>query len=262
MKTKFSTKIFETVEELGEAVAKDILQDYKQKGRLVVGIPWGTTPVPVFNAFANIARNHAIKLSGFHLVVMDEYIVKSASGYSYVDELAQYSGHYHLNRDLFEKLPEKQALQLRNNTYFPKPENPNGFDEFIKRKLGGVDIFLIAVGAHDGHVAMNGPGTEPGTRTRVVRIPETVRSYNFEKMGKQFNNNIENVPRFGISVGLETILDSQKLLFVAFGGSKTKIVKTFFDAGDFDIHCPITFLWVAAEKTVVYLDKETAAGIK
>ncbi|MEK6837116.1 MAG: 6-phosphogluconolactonase [Nanoarchaeota archaeon] len=261
MNNHFNVKVFNTVTELGNAAAETIMKQYEEDGKLVLGVPWGTTPVPVFDAIAELVKQRKIDLSKMQIVVMDEYLTETQSGYFYISKEVSYSGHYHLEKDLFSKLPGKQAMQLRLNTYFPKPEKPEEFDAFIK-SLGGVNIFLVATGAHDGHVAMNGPGTDIETRTRIIRIPETVRQYNFEKMQDQFDNRIENVPRFGVSVGLRTILDSHALLFVAFGGSKAKIIETLFKSKGFDLQYPVTFLWAGADKTELYLDEEAAAKNK
>ena len=37
---------------------------------------------------------------------------------------------------------------------------------------GGIDLFLLASGAGDGHIAFNPPGTDADARTRVVALPD------------------------------------------------------------------------------------------
>ncbi len=260
MSTELKIRVFDSPEELGEAAANLILAEYKQKGRLVLGVPWGTTPVPILDAFAEIVKARGTDLSNFHMVMMDEYVQQKGSGYSFVDANLSFSGHFHMEKDLFRKLPAKQAAQLKANTHFPDPNSPATFEQLIE-KLGGVDIFIVATGAHDGHVAQNGPGTPINSGTRVLTLSKTVIEYNFDKMRDEFSNNIENVPKFGVSIGLSTILKSRKLLFVAFGSSKREIMQRLLSAGKFDINCPVTFLWEAIDKTEFYIDKE-AAGRK
>lgn len=249
--------VFESPEDLGRAAAELILAEYGKKRKLVLGVPWGTTPVPILDAFAEIVKKKEIDLSKLHMVVMDEYVQQKDSVYTFIDEKLPSSGHYHMEKDLFRKLPSKQSAQLKANTHYPDPSNPEGFEQFLD-KIGGVDIFIIAVGAHDGHVAQNGPGTPLQSKTKRLKLPRTVIEYNFEKMAEQFGNDIRNVPQFGVSVGLSTILKSRKLLFVAFGSSKKKITQRLMAARKFDPDCPVTFLWEALEKTEFYIDKEAA----
>lgn len=262
VKTQLKINVFNSPEGLGKAVSGIILQEYKKKGRLVLGVPWGTTPVPVLTAFANAVRKQNIDLSRLHFVMMDEYVKQTGSGYSYVSEEAPYSGHYRMKADLLDKLPAKQSRQVKANMHFPEPAYPEKFDNYIKNELGGVDLFLVATGAEDGHVAMCGPGTPIDVRTRIVKLPETVRAYNFKKMKQYFGNNINNVPKSGVSVGLRTILEAKKLLFIAHGSSKAGIVKTLVKAGRFIKERPVTFLWKAAAKSELYLDGQAAQGIK
>ncbi|MBI2144470.1 6-phosphogluconolactonase [Candidatus Woesearchaeota archaeon] len=262
MSAGLNINIFKSPDELGKAVAGIILQEYKKKGRLVLGVPWGTTPIPVFTAFADAVRERNIDISNLHFVMMDEYVTQSGSGYLYVSEEAPYSGHCHMKAGLLDKLPVKQSLQAKANLHFPEPASPEQFDVYIKSTLGGVDIFLVATGAEDGHVAMCGPGTPLEASTRIVKLPETVRDYNFKKMKEYFGNSISNVPRFGISVGLNTILEARKLLFIAHGSSKARIVERLAKAGMFVKDCPVTFLWNAAGKSGLYLDEQAAARIR
>lgn len=250
-------RIFETPEDLGRAAAGLILEEYGQKGKLILGVPWGSTPIPILNAFADIVKKQNVSLANFHMVMMDEYVVKENNSYSYVDGKAAYSGRYHVNRDILRKLPSLQSAELAKNIHFPNPNNPEGFDKLIEG-LGGVDIFIVATGAHDGHVAQNGPGTPIDFGTRVLSLSRTVIEYNFEKMQEEFGNDIENVPKFGVSIGLSTILKSRELLFVAFGSSKREITQRLFWAKKFDINWPVTFLWEAIDKTEFYIDKAAA----
>lgn len=252
--------VFDTPEQLGKAAAELILAEYGKKGKFVLGVPWGTTPVPIFDAFAEIVKKKEIDLSKFRIVVMDEYVQRKGSGYSFIDEKLPSSGHYHMERDILKKLHAKQSAQLKANIHYPDPNDPESFDSSIE-KLGGVDIFIVATGAYDGHVAQNSPGTPIQSTTRILKLPKTVIEYNFEKMQEEFGNNIENVPQFGVSIGLSTILKSMKLLFVAFGKSKAEITQRLLGAKKFDINWPVTFLWEALGKTEFYIDRE-AAGRK
>ena len=254
MKDLQAPEIFENAETLGTHVAAMLMDEYQKNKKLVVGFPWGTTPIPIFDAFAKLVKMHDTDLSNLHLVSMDEYVVGRENSFNYPEENAPYSGHSHIKRDLLEKLPQTQAKILGSNIHFPDPMNPETFDEQIA-EMGGVDYFIVAVGAHDGHVAMRGSGTNLSSRTSLISIPESVRDYNFEKLHSYFDEDKGKVPYQGISIGLRTILDSKKLLFVAHGPEKAGIVRKLYDAKKFDKSLPITFLWEAADITTVLVDR-------
>ncbi len=251
-------RIFTTPEELGEHIANKVLEAFKAKGnKFVLGIPWGSSPIPFFNVFTGLVKRHNIDLSEMHVIMMDEYVIKDKNGYSYAPE-GPYSGHYKIKNDFLVKLPSEQAQKIK--IHFPNPINPENFDKFIE-SLGGVDLFLVAAGAEDGHVAMCGPGTNLNSRTRILELPVTIRDYNFEKYRDAFNNDINNVPTHGISIGLQTILDSKKLLFIAHGSEKARIVEILFNSKKFDQQYPITFLWNVLEKVELCVDKAAAENV-
>ncbi|MBI2547691.1 MAG: 6-phosphogluconolactonase [Candidatus Aenigmarchaeota archaeon] len=254
----FKIKVFDDLEELGNYTANQVMGQYRQKGKLVLGIPWGSTPIPFFQSFGKLVRKGEIGLENVDIFVMDEYIMPSNGGYSFGNENVPYGGHYKIKTDFLGELPPKVAERV--NIHFPDPNNPGNFEKLIK-SLGGIDIFLVATGAEDGHVAMCGPGTPLESNTRIIEISESVRDYNFTKYKEYFGNDKKNVPKYGITVGLRTILDARRLLFVAHGSEKARIVETLYDAKGFDANWPITFLWEAKEKTELYIDKTVARNI-
>lgn len=234
------------------------MDEYKRKNKYVLGVPWGSTPIPFFNAFSALVKKDNTNLAGMHLVMMDEYVVQNNGDYSYVDPDAQYCGHYRIEHDLLEKLPPESRKKI--NIHFPSPNDTKEFERFIE-SIGGIDLFIIAAGAEDGHVAMNGPGTSLESRTRFIDLSETVRDYNFQKYKNYFGNDKKNVPRHGVTVGLRTLLTAKELLFVAHGSEKARIVKILCDANGFDNNYPVTFLCRAKEKTQIFIDEAAARNV-
>jgi len=254
----FKINILKNPEELGEHIANKVFKMLKQKrNTFVLGVPWGSSPIPFFNSFSKLVKKHNTDLSKMHLIMMDEY-VKDRNNYSYVPKDGPYCGHYKLENDFLVKLPTEQAQKI--NVHFPDSANPENFDKFIKN-LGGVDLFLVATGAEDGHVAICGPATPLDSRTRILQLPEAMREYNFKRYIRALKGDKNNMPRYAVSVGLKTILDSRKLLFIAHGNEKARIIEIFYKAKKFDKNYPITFLWKAREKTELCIDKAAAQNI-
>ena len=59
-----------------------------------------------------------------------------------------------------------------------------------------------------------------------VRIEHTTRFDASEEFG-----GIDNVPKEAISMGTKTILDAKKIILVAWGSNKSKIIKRSIDNG-------------------------------
>jgi glucosamine-6-phosphate deaminase len=86
------------------------------------------------------------------------------------------------------------------------------------RSIGdGFDLVLLGIG-RNGHLGMNEPGSPlDGTTRRVDLHPDTVRS-----SARYFTHG--DLPRWGLTVGLETILGSKEVWVIANGTGKAEIV--------------------------------------
>jgi glucosamine-6-phosphate deaminase len=83
------------------------------------------------------------------------------------------------------------------------------YEEKIKR-FGGIELFLGGVGP-DGHIAFNEPGSSLKSRTRVKTLTYDTILAN----SRFFGNDLTQVPRMALTVGVGTVLDaSNSLQFV------------------------------------------------
>jgi glucosamine-6-phosphate deaminase len=83
------------------------------------------------------------------------------------------------------------------------------YEEKIKR-FGGIELFLGGVGP-DGHIAFNEPGSSLKSRTRVKTLTYDTILAN----SRFFGNDLTQVPRMALTVGVGTVLDaSTSLQFV------------------------------------------------
>ena len=79
------------------------------------------------------------------------------------------------------------------------------YEEKIKR-VGGIELFLGGVGA-DGHIAFNEPGSSLKSRTRVKTLAHETIVAN----SRFFGNDLSQVPRMALTVGVQTVLDVRAL---------------------------------------------------
>jgi glucosamine-6-phosphate deaminase len=75
------------------------------------------------------------------------------------------------------------------------------YEEKIKR-FGGIELFLGGVGP-DGHIAFNEPGSSLKSRTRVKTLAYDTILAN----SRFFGNDLSQVPRMALTVGVGTVLD-------------------------------------------------------
>lgn len=216
--------VFASPDALGEAVAERLLSRIEQarltSARFLLGCPTGRTPRPVLAAMARRLQHTQQDLSHLVLVMMDEYLVPSDGALGYASGDEPWSCHHFARVEIAERLnaglPAARRLDA-DSIWFPDPATPPAYDTRIAA-AGGIDVFILASGASDGHVAFNPPGSQRETRTRIIRLSEETRRDNLQTF-PSFGT-LSAVPHHGISVGISTIASAKEAMMLVWGAGK------------------------------------------
>ena len=82
-----------------------------------------------------------------------------------------------------------------------------------------IDLMIIGVG-EDGQIGFNEPGSYAKSRTRLVQLTHNTRKI---QSGAFFG--LENTPKMAITMGIDTIMRAEKIILMAWGEEKAKIVQ-------------------------------------
>ena len=127
------------------------------------------------------------------------------------------------------------------NILFPIIENPNAYDSIIK-KLGGIDIFLLASGSSDGHVAFNNAYSKLSQKTHITKLSIKTRKDNM-KTFPDFEK-LSEVPKYGLTVGLKTISSlTKKGILVLTGEEKKEAFRKIKKLNKFDFSWPASIVF-------------------
>lgn len=208
-------RIFTDADGLGEELAGEVRARYgASHGRYLLGCPGGRSLRTTYRALA------ASDLDRLVVVMMDEYVG------------APPDAHYSCARFAREEIAGAE-------TWLPDVDDPAAYDGRIAA-AGGIDLFLLASGASDGHVAFLPPDSPREGRTSVVEIAESTRRDNLATF-PEFSS-LEEVPRFGVSVGLGTISDARALRLVLHGAHKRGAAKRLLALEGFDPRWPASIV--------------------
>jgi glucosamine-6-phosphate deaminase len=83
------------------------------------------------------------------------------------------------------------------------------YEEKIQQ-VGGIELFLGGIGP-DGHIAFNEPGSSLKSRTRVKTLAYDTILAN----SRFFDNELDQVPKMALTVGVQTVLDVSRERFHA-----------------------------------------------
>jgi glucosamine-6-phosphate deaminase len=196
------------------------------------------------------------------LVMMDEYLIETDVGFAYALTPDAPSCHAFTRTEITGALNGvlPVAMQIPDaQVWFPDPNDPTAYDSQIA-SAGGIDFFLLASGAGDGHVAFNPPGSPIDSVTRVITLSEQTRRDNLQTFPAL--GTLDRVPRFGVSVGIATILSAREAVMVAWGEGKRETVQRMRAASGYEADWPATLVHAcqAAEIVVDEAAAPPAAG--
>lgn len=250
-------RIFPTAEALGEALAAHVLEGVDRAtatGRpYLLGCPGGRSLRTTYEALARLARGH--DLSRLVIVMMDDYLVADADapgGFRRVDPDA----HYSCERFGREEIARPLGIPAER-VWMPDPADPAAYDRRIEA-AGGVDCFLAASGASDGHVAFNPPGADPAGGSWIVPLAEATRRDNMGTF-PEFRT-LDEVPTHGVSIGLGTIARlSREIRLVLVGEGKRPATARLLSTATAEREWPATFVH-ACPQAEIWLDEAAAGG--
>lgn len=248
-------RVFRSPEDIGEEVAGRILRGIAgaaaSGARYLLGLPTGRTPRPVYEAMARHLAATPQTLAHVTLVMMDEYLIETEAGFQYARTPGAPSCHAFTDAEITGPLNAALPPAMRitdANVWFPDPQDPAAYDARIAA-AGGIDFFLAASGAGDGHVAFNPPGSDITSRSRIVTLSEQTRRDNlvtFPGLGS-----IDKVPRFGVTVGVATIVAARDVVMVAWGEGKRETVSRMRGARGYDPDWPATLIHACARGEIM-----------
>jgi glucosamine-6-phosphate deaminase len=240
---------------LGDAVASHILDGIERandsRSRFLLGAPTGRTPRPILAALATQLAARPRDLSRVTLVMMDEYLVPHAGKLAWASRDSDFACHSYASREYLPALNASlpRAAQVKEGAvWFPDPDDPADYDRRIA-DAGGIDFFLLASGASDGHVAFNQPGSPRDSRTRVVELSGPTRRDNLQT--HPAFGSVENVPKFGVTVGIATIASARAAAMVVWGPGKRETFKRLTTATGYDAAWPATVIHEVAIGQIV-----------
>jgi glucosamine-6-phosphate deaminase len=254
-------RVFPDDAALGAALADEILAGMdtaRSEGRrYVLGCPGGRSPRSTYQALAG--RVAGADISHLVIAMMDDYVLPTAGGgYEHCPADAHYSCRRFAHMEIAAPLNGSAAVGVPpDQIWLPDPNDPPEYRRRLE-DAGGVDLFIVASGASDGHVAFVKPGTPLDSDVAIVPLAETTRRDNMATF-PEFRS-LDEVPLHGVSVGFGTIRAvSKRVRLIIHGEEKRLAAKRVTEADDFDPDWPATFIHRCRDAQI-WLDEAALQG--
>ncbi len=251
---KMPTHVFSTEQIAVNYVADQIVQKLRQHNEMfgqdefyedfspfVLGLTTGRTPVGLYREL--VRRYKAGEVSFRNVVVysLDEFYP--------IDTTNPQSRNYRIHNEFLNHidiLPEH--IHILDGSI--AQEDISHYSE-IYDKIGRINLMIIGVG-EQGQIGFNEPGSYEKSRTRLVQL-----SHHSRKVQSEFFPSMLETPKMAITMGIETIMRADKIILMAWGEGKSKVIREIVE-GEVSSQIPASFLQEHNDIEVVV--DENAAG--
>ena len=248
---KIHTVIFDESKEASKMVANEIAilirKKQKEKKHCVLGLATGSSPISVYNELVRMYKEEGLSFSNVISFNLDEYFpMKKVDTQSY---------YHFMDVHLFSHVDIKpQNIYIPNGSLNNDQVNDHCLNYEKKiHELGGIDFQLLGIG-RTGHIGFNEPGSNYNSLTRLVHLDYITRN----DARKSFYG-IENVPTTALTMGIETIRKSKRIVLLAWGQNKSLVIKKAIQ-DEIDSNIPASFLQNHGNVTFV-LDNSSASNL-
>jgi len=231
--------------EISIKAAQLVADQITNKKNSVLGLATGQTPIGMYQELINMFKRGEIDFSDVITFNLDEYYgLSPAHPQSY---------HYFMWDTFFQYINiKKENIHLLNGV----TENIDGecqHYEYLIQKNGGIDLQILGIG-DNGHLGFNEPAIGLHSKTHLVNLSEeTIRA------NSQYFNNIQEVPKQALTMGIGTIIKAQKIILLASGRKKSHVIERTIN-GPVSTEVPATVLQLHNNVTVL-IDEEAATKI-
>jgi glucosamine-6-phosphate deaminase len=210
-------RVFENPDSASAQVAAEISLLIRERALIgsnaVIGFGAGITSLPLFEELVYLNREEGLSFRNVVSFNVGEFLGLPSDHPG--------SARAVMNRQLFDKVdihPDNIHLLSSDLTDPGIAEHCKAYEEKIARK-GGIDLMVFGIG-RSGGIGYNQPGAAADSRTGRVLLNEITRedsAVKFDKPGE--------FPTHALTMGCATILSSQRIIGMAWGANKARVVR-------------------------------------
>ena len=232
-------------DEMSKRAAKLVASQMTLKPNCVLGLATGSTPIGLYDNLAQMNRMGEIDFSDVTTFNLDEYYPISPEN--------DQSYRYFMNEHLFNKVNIDISRTHIPDGQTDEPEAECTRYEKMITECGGIDLQILGIG-QNGHIGFNEPDNNLNTVTHLTKLTQSTIDANARFFEKK-----EDVPTQALTMGIASILKSRKIILLASGRTKYKVVRELLNEG-INTSVPATMLKVHPD-VVLICDKEAYASM-
>ncbi|MBI4831151.1 MAG: glucosamine-6-phosphate deaminase [Candidatus Lindowbacteria bacterium] len=227
---------------MGRKGAEFVINEMKKASPFVLGLAAGNTPVPVYRELVIKYEAGEADFSNVTTFNVDEFTgMRASDPRSFAAQLRE----EFIDRVNIPRV-RQNSLESVSGQADPVCER---YEERI-RQIGGIHLQILGVGKN-AHIGFNEPSRTFSRTTRKVRLDERTR-----KANQSLFSALSDVPKYGLTMGIGTIMRARAILLLANGLAKVGPLRRAF-LGPVNPRVPASILQFHPNLTVI-VTKEVA----
>ena len=225
---KILVDIFDDADVAGKLVAgkiASIINENNQNGKpAVIGLSASSTAIQVYEELVNLHKNKKLSFANVHIFSVDEYWPLDKN---------ELQSHYRFLKEYLLDYIDIPANNINCLDGEIAKEDIHSYCEAYEERiasLGGIDVLIT------GNMGFNEPGSHYNSKTRLITLNYTTR---ISSASEFFG--VEYVPFHALTMGIETILSSKKIFFLAWGEGKASMIAKLVE-GNVNEQIPVSYL--------------------
>lgn len=231
-------------EEMSNVAGKIMLDVVKENSACTLGLATGSSPIGLYKYLINAYNKGEVSFKNVKTFNLDEYcelpVTHKESYYSF------------MHTNLFNHIDINEAnVHIPSSIGNDLEKNCKDYSE--KLNAATVDMQLLGIGAN-GHIGFNEPGTSFESETLIVTLKDKTRQDN----ARFFDNDINQVPKHAITMGIKNILNAKAVLLVASGKNKADAINKLIN-GPVTEDFPASALKLHKGRVIVVADEDACS---
>ncbi|MDP8079818.1 glucosamine-6-phosphate deaminase [Phocoenobacter skyensis] len=242
----------ETAENVSEWTAKYIVNRINQFNPtadkpFVLGLPTGGTPLKTYKKLIEYYQAGKVSFKNVVTFNMDEYVG--------LPKTHPQSYHYFMFENFFNHIDiDPKNVHILDGMTQDIEKECQDYEDKIQA-YGKIHLFMGGVGV-DGHIAFNEPASSLSSRTRIKTLTEDTLIAN----SRFFDDDVNKVPKFALTIGVGTLLDAEEVLLLVTGHNKALALQACVEG-------PINHFWTISslqmhKNSVIVCDEAATQELK
>ena len=238
-------KIYKDYSALSVHAATEIIELIKSKPDAVLSLAAGDTPRLTYSLMAKKAIDEKVDFTRCTFIGLDEWVG--------IPPQNEGSCIFFLQTNIFTPLNiSSRQIHLFDAMSDDPGQECRAMDKIILEK-SGIDLMLVGVGMN-GHIGFNEPGVAIDNYSHVIDLDDATQS-----VGQKYFRKATTLKK-GITLGLNHLLQSRKVIMVANGIKKAEVIRKALEE-EITTNMPASIIRTHS-MGIVMIDEEAASLLK